>query len=123
MTPVVVQRQVLGLTERKTVEVPQLHCSDKVDDVFVVQIVVGVSWKVPQNQFIARVSGPSSLQRDGFLLHGYGGGEWIFSRFFRGFRAPPGCPRVERQFSEPSTTKRSLLSRAPAQFHAQHLST
>ena len=30
------------------------------------------------------------------------------------FRALPGRPRVERQFSEPSMTKSSLLSRAPA---------
>ena len=33
------------------------------------------------------------------------------------FRAPPGCPGVERQFSKPSMTKSSLSSsRAPAQF-------
>ena len=56
-----------GLTEQKTVEVPQLQCSDKGDDVPVVQVVVWVSWKVPQIQFIARVRGPSSLQRDGGL--------------------------------------------------------
>ena len=44
-----------------------------------------------------------------------------FQRGFRGgdvglgiFRAPPGRPGVERQFSEPSMTKSSLLSRAPA---------
>ena len=42
-----------GFTEQKTVEVPQLQCSDKVDDVPVVQVVVRVSWKVPQIQFIA----------------------------------------------------------------------
>ena len=29
------------------------------------------------------------------------------------FRAPPGCPGVERQFLEPSTAKSSSLSRAP----------
>ena len=29
------------------------------------------------------------------------------------FRAPPGRPGVERQFSEPSMTKSSLPSRAP----------
>ena len=44
-----------------------------------------------------------------------------FSRGFGGdvgvdiFRAPPGCPGVERQFSEPSMVKSSLPSRAPAQ--------
>ena len=42
-----------GLTEQKTVKVPQLQCSDKGDDVPVVQVVVGVSWKVPQIHFIA----------------------------------------------------------------------
>ena len=30
------------------------------------------------------------------------------------FRAPPGRPGVERQFSEPSMTKSCLLSMAPA---------
>ena len=45
---------------------------------------------------------------------------WGFQRGFGGdvglgiFRAPPGRPGVERQFSEPSMTKSSLLSRAPA---------
>ena len=34
-----------GLTEQKTVEFPQLQCSDKGDDVSVVQVVVWVSWK------------------------------------------------------------------------------
>ena len=56
-----------GWTEQKTVQVPQLQCSDKVNDVPVVQVVVQVSWKVPQLQFIARVRGPSSLQREGGL--------------------------------------------------------
>ena len=43
--------------------------------------------------------------RDGFsVMHwvavygGFGGYERAFSRFFRIFRAPPGCPGVERQF-------------------------
>ena len=39
--------------QQKTVQVPQLQCSDKVDDVPVVQVVVRVSWKVRQIQFIA----------------------------------------------------------------------
>ena len=34
---------------------------------------------------------------------------------FRIFRAPPGYPGVERQFSEPSMAKSSLPSRGPAQ--------
>ena len=37
--PIVVQRQVLGLTVQKTVDFPQLQCSDKVVDVPVVQVV------------------------------------------------------------------------------------
>ena len=61
-------------TVQKTVKVLQLAFIDKVGDVFVVQVVVWVSWKVPQIQFIARVSGPSSLQRDGFLFL------WAFRR-------------------------------------------
>ena len=60
MTPVVVRRQVFGLTEQKTVEVLQSQCSDKVDDVPVVQFVVRISLEVPQIQFIARVRGHSS---------------------------------------------------------------
>ena len=51
------------------------------------------------------------------------GGCWVFSRIFRGFRAPPGRPGVERQFSEPSSTHTCECSRAPAQFHAQSLLT
>ena len=43
-----------GWTVPKTVELPQLQCSDKVNDVPVAQVVVWVSWKVPQIQFIAR---------------------------------------------------------------------
>ena len=38
-------------------EAPQLQCSDKVNDVPVVQVVVRVSWKVPRIQFIARAGG------------------------------------------------------------------
>ena len=41
---------------------------------------------------------------------------WRLDRFLGGsdaFRAPPGCPGVERQFLEPSMAKSSLPSRAP----------
>ena len=54
-------------------EVPQLQCSDKGDDVPVVQAVVWVSWKVPQIQFIARVSGPSSFNETVGFQRGFGG--------------------------------------------------
>ena len=36
----------------------------------------------------------------------------VFRRILRHFRAPPGCPGVERQFFEPSTMKSSSSSRA-----------
>ena len=42
-----------------------------------------------------------------------GCGDGLFDAFRVIFRAPPGCPGVERQFLEPSMTKSSSLSRAP----------
>ena len=57
-------------------------CSaDKVGDVPVVQVVVGVSWKVPQIQFIARVCGPSSLRLPAWC----GGDEGFFLAFLGHF--------------------------------------
>ena len=45
--------------------VPQLKCSDKVNDVPVVQVVDwGLLLDVPQIQFIARVCGSSCVHRD-----------------------------------------------------------
>ena len=44
---------------------------------------------------------PVIMQRRGVLTlssAGYGGGEGIFGAFCAIFRAPPGCPGVERQF-------------------------
>ena len=38
------------------------------------------------------------------------------------FRAPPGRLELSAIFSEPSMVNSSLPSRAPAQFHVQHLS-
>ena len=93
--PVECNVRCLVETVQKTVEVLQLALIDKVDDVPVVQVVVGVSWKVPLIQFIARVSGTSSLQRDGFLLHGCGGGEGCF----RGFSAFFALLRVVLELS------------------------
>ena len=46
-------------------------------------------------------------------VYGDGAVDGFFSRIFRGFRAPPGCPGVERQFLEPSMVKSSSPSRAP----------
>ena len=50
-------------------------------------------------------------QRPGVFKRGFGGDVGLGI-----FRAPPGRPAVERQFSEPSIMKSSLSSRAPAQF-------
>ena len=69
----------------------------------------GLSLEVPQTQFIARAGGHFSC-RDRGLRRGLCGGDVGLGIF----RAPPGRPGVERQFSEPSMTKSSLLSRAPA---------
>ena len=40
--PLLYNDRCLGLTEQKTVDSPQLQCSDKVNDVPVVQVVVRV---------------------------------------------------------------------------------
>ena len=76
-----------------------MQCSDKVNDVPVVQVVVRVSWKVPQIQFIARAGGHfrSQQRRARFQRMVAVNG---FSAVFRIFRAPLGCPGVERQFPQ-----------------------
>ena len=68
---------------------------------------MGLLLEVPQTPFIARVGGQSSAHRDGGLSRGFGGDAVAGI-----FRAPPGCPGVERQFSEPSMMKSSSSSRA-----------
>ena len=55
--------------------------------------------------------------RDRGLRRGFGGDVGVGI-----FRALPSRPGVERQFSEPSMMKSSLLSRAPAQFARSDLS-
>ena len=78
---------------------------------------MGLLLEVPQTPFIARVGRHSSAHRDGGLF-------WVWRRCWAGiFRAPPGCPGVERQFSEPSMMKSSLSSRAPAQLVRSRLWT
>ena len=69
---------------------------------------LGLLLEVPQTQFIARAGGHSSCRE--FGLSARVGGDVGLGIF----RAPPGRPGVERQFSEPSMAKSSLLSRAPA---------
>ena len=74
--------------------------------------------EVPQIQFIAPFEDFQLCNRDWYSVQhwvavygGYGGDERGFwAVFFRIFRAPPGCPGVERQFLEPSMTKSSLSS-------------
>ena len=66
-------------------EVPQLQCSDRVNDVPVVQVVVRVEGA---SDSVHRMSWVMTAVK-GFLAH--------FAPFFR---APPGCPGVERQFSQ-----------------------
>ena len=75
----------------------------------------GLSLELPQTQFIATVGGHSSLLRDSGLRWRFGGGDVRLGIF----RAPPGRPGVERQFSELSMTKSSSPSRAP---HANYYS-
>ena len=69
------------------------------------QVVVRVSLEVPQIQFIARVRGHSSCAVTVFLHVAMKG----FSVFLAIFRAPPVCPRVERQLGSPR--RRRVLRR------------
>ena len=66
------------------------------------------------------------FKRDGYTASssvGYGGGEDSFRRILGHFSRSSGCPGVERQFSEPSSTHICECSRALAQFHAQSMWT
>ena len=62
--PVIVQRQVYVVGQSRKLWRSRSCNALMGDDVPVVQVVDRVSWKVPQIQFIARVCGPSSFQRD-----------------------------------------------------------
>ena len=66
--------------------------------------------EVPQIQFVARVVDLQFSTETGAFSRVTGAVKG-FLAVFRIFRAPPGCPRVERQFSEPSMTKSSSSSR------------
>ena len=99
-----------GLTEQNTVVVPQLQCSDKVNDVLLCRSSIGSLAGCASNSVHRQSSWISQCaQRRGGFQRGFGGDVGLGI-----FRAPPGRPGVERQFSEPSMTKSSLLSRAPA---------
>ena len=88
-----------GWTEQNTVEVPQLQCSDKGTMSLLCRSSSG-----SRGRCLKFSSSPEFVDLSicnetvGFQL-GFGGdvGAGIF-------RAPPGCPGVERQFSEPSMT-------------------
>ena len=82
--PVECNARCLVETVQKTVEVLQLALIDKVDDVPVVQVVVGVSWKAESVDLPV-------CNETGFFLHGYGGGEGYlrFSAFFALLRVVP----------------------------------
>ena len=112
------------MTEQKTLEVPQLQCSDKVVDL-PVEFIEGYGRPFGPAATSGLVEGASdSVHRQSqwtfqFLRDGYA--------FSVGMAAMRGWPffallqlsGVERQFSEPSMVKSSLPSRAPAQFHSQ----
>ena len=61
-----------------------------------------------------------TMLRAGFIMAAVKG---FFDAFCVFFSRSSGCPGVERQFSEPSSTHTCECSRAPAQFHAQSLWT
>ena len=123
---------------QKTAKVPQLQRSFTVADVPVVQVVmvpqvlsevvndpvimqrhVRVSSKVevPQIQFTARVVDILLCNRDwyaAFIRGVMAAVKGLFDAFCVIFRAPPGCPGVERQFFELSSAHNCECSRAPA---------
>ena len=109
-------------------EFPQLQCSDKVVDVPVVQFIDGygrrcdhaatsglATVKVPQTQFIAGVGGHSSSQQRRSCFQQGMAAMKVFWTFLGHFSRSSRSSGVERQFSEPSMTKSSSLSRALAQ--------
>ena len=81
--PLLYNDRCLGLTVQKTVEVPQVQYSDRVVDVPAVAVHrQGLDVSVISHDVI----------------------EGLFLRFFRIFRAPPGCPGEERQ-SQPGSPR------------------
>ena len=111
----------------KVVDVPVVQVPQFIDvlDVAVImqrQVVSLEQWKCLRFSSSPEFENIPVRRRDGYpqcklcSFQEVGGDEGSFGRFFSIFRAPPGCPGVERQFSEPSMTKSSSSSRAPAQF-------
>ena len=70
---------------------------------------------IPQLQFLDKVYDTRCCTMTGGLVDrmlsaGYGGDEGFFGLFQVIFRAPPGCPGVERHFTKPSMAKSSSSS-------------
>ena len=73
-------------------------------------------WKCPRFSSSLELVNIPVRNRGGlsdFGSGGYGGDEGVLGPFSVIFRAPPDCPGVERQFSEPSMAKSSSSLRAP----------
>ena len=99
-----------GWTEQRTVEVPQLQRSDKGTMSLLCRSSSGSRGRCHRFSSSPEfVDLPVCNESLGFQ-RGYGGDAGVGI-----FRAPPGCPGVERQFSEPSMMKSSSSSRALAQ--------
>ena len=99
-------------------EVPQLQSSDKGTMSLLCRSSSG-----SRGRCLRFSSSPESVDLPVFketmgFQRGYGGDAGVGI-----FRAPPGCPGVERQFSEPSMMKSSLSSRASAQLVRSRLWT
>ena len=116
MTPVVVQRQVLGVDSAENCGISAVAVLTKWSMSLLLQFIdgygrrcdhaatSGLLLEVPQTQFIARVRGHSSCTTETVtMLSAVLGMEAMkgFSAFWSMFRAPPGCPGVERQFLSP----------------------
>ena len=107
--PVVFNDRCLGLSVQKTAESAVAVLTIWSMSLFV-QVVVWVSCLrcLKINSSPEFVDFPVCTETGSFQ-RGFGGDVGLGI-----FRAPPGRPGVERQFSEPLMTKSSLLSRAPA---------
>ena len=94
--PVVVQRQVLRFTEQKTVEVPQLQCSDRVVDVPAAVHRQGLDVPVILQRQV-HADSRRCLRFSSLHELGYDGSEGIFGAFCAIFRAltPGVSPRCQ----------------------------
>ena len=144
MTPVVVRRLVPGRDRAENCGGSAVACSDKVVDVPVVQVpqfIDGLDVAVIMQRLVVSNSGSASdsvhrqsLQTFQFAaeMGTHRANCAAFRRLatmkgvlavFRIFRAPLGCPGVERQFSESSMAKSSLSSSSPLPISFRVVST